>query len=357
MDLRYKAGYRRRGVSLSKTLHERQLVKIVQRNFNRLYPKNYLKVDGLFGKETLKFVKDYQKKLGLKPTGIVNETFWRRLNEDYLLGYRTLRYSKSHFYRGKDVLELQKILRDLGYKILVDGIFGQETYSVVKKFQQQVGLPSTGVVDAKTLDILRKKVKVRKVKQTFEKPKPPLISIRKRGVVILDVQHKGKVSSPSDLGAYYSGMSEAIKVEEIFVKLKKVLKGLGFEVVLLTKDVKRRMDYSQRHAYVNKNYRVGIYLAGHLNAGKGSYGLFGYGNKTFASKFAQVFKDFFDFDYKIKAISPGVRGYSCIAGVSSKAVLCEPFFIDNKAHRRILEYEVEDVVKAYEKAILSCLKV
>lgn len=44
------------------------------------------------------------------------------------------------------VLELQRKLKELGYKILDDGIFGEETEKVVKQFQKDKGLEDDGIV-------------------------------------------------------------------------------------------------------------------------------------------------------------------------------------------------------------------
>jgi hypothetical protein len=47
---------------------------------------------------------------------------------------------------GRDVLELQKRLRKLGYKVAANGIFGWETLTRVKEFQAGKGLAADGVV-------------------------------------------------------------------------------------------------------------------------------------------------------------------------------------------------------------------
>ena len=59
---------------------------------------------------------------------------------------------------GDEVKVLQQALNDLGFsldKFGVDGIIGAETTAAIKKFQESVGLISTGVVDEKTLEALK----------------------------------------------------------------------------------------------------------------------------------------------------------------------------------------------------------
>ncbi|MEM8936845.1 MAG: peptidoglycan-binding protein [Pseudomonadota bacterium] len=50
--------------------------------------------------------------------------------------------------------EIQELLRDAGYDIVVDGIYGPQTMAIVKEFQRDNGLPDTGVVDGPTYEAL-----------------------------------------------------------------------------------------------------------------------------------------------------------------------------------------------------------
>ncbi len=63
---------------------------------------------------------------------------------------------------GADVFTLQLHLKDLGYDLAADGLFGSETESVVKAFQREHGLPVTGRVDKATLERLAQ-ARVRKM--------------------------------------------------------------------------------------------------------------------------------------------------------------------------------------------------
>lgn len=61
--------------------------------------------------------------------------------------------------RGPKVEWLQGILKQLGYPIVVDGIFGPQTTKFVKQFQREAGLDVDGIVGSKTIEVLRKRAK------------------------------------------------------------------------------------------------------------------------------------------------------------------------------------------------------
>ncbi len=56
-------------------------------------------------------------------------------------------------YKGSKVVDIQRRLKLLGYNLVkyeIDGIFGPETITAIKKFQQDRGLLATGIVDEET---------------------------------------------------------------------------------------------------------------------------------------------------------------------------------------------------------------
>jgi N-acetyl-anhydromuramyl-L-alanine amidase AmpD len=59
---------------------------------------------------------------------------------------------------GPTVLECQKLLNQLGYGLVEDGIFGAVTESIVKKFQKQYNLVADGIVGPRTWAVLREQV-------------------------------------------------------------------------------------------------------------------------------------------------------------------------------------------------------
>ena len=69
------------------------------------------------------------------------------------------RSSLKQGMRGDDVKGLQKQLIDAGYDVGsagADGIFGQDTFRAVAAFQEDHGIPVTGVADPKTISALGK---------------------------------------------------------------------------------------------------------------------------------------------------------------------------------------------------------
>lgn len=56
--------------------------------------------------------------------------------------------------RGNDVYALQELLMDLGYDLVLDGVFGSETENLIKDIQTAVGLASDGLVGDRTIETL-----------------------------------------------------------------------------------------------------------------------------------------------------------------------------------------------------------
>ena len=57
--------------------------------------------------------------------------------------------------RGSDVSSLQEMLADLGYDVMVDGVFGSETENLIKEIQEALGLVADGIVGQQTTAMLR----------------------------------------------------------------------------------------------------------------------------------------------------------------------------------------------------------
>ncbi len=53
--------------------------------------------------------------------------------------------------RGQEVIKLQQALKDKGYNVTVDGIYGAKTREAVIQFQKDNGLTADGIAGAKTL--------------------------------------------------------------------------------------------------------------------------------------------------------------------------------------------------------------
>ena len=67
---------------------------------------------------------------------------------------RELRYISGALKIGDDVKALQKRLKELGYKIKADGIFGINTEAAVMAAQKRFGLKADGIVGRKTAEAL-----------------------------------------------------------------------------------------------------------------------------------------------------------------------------------------------------------
>ncbi len=109
--------------------------------------------DGAFGPKTLAAVQAFQRARGLQVDGIVGPKTWNALNSAGGTGGSgpTLRNGA----RGEPVRALQQRLNVLGFKSgTADGVFGPQTLSAVKAFQQSRGLVADGIVGPKTWDKL-----------------------------------------------------------------------------------------------------------------------------------------------------------------------------------------------------------
>lgn len=86
---------------------------------------------------------------------------------------------------GKAVGQLQQDLKDLGYKLVVDNIFGDDTERVVKQFQKDQKLEVDGIVGPKTegkIDsALKAKEKKKSTPTVTKKPLKPVGKIRIQG--------------------------------------------------------------------------------------------------------------------------------------------------------------------------------
>ena len=93
----------------------------------------------------------FAKSKGIKFQGKITEELWLALVESsFCLGDRSL-YLKMPYFHGSDVRELQDVLSVLGFgggdK---DGIFGYNTENALRKFQENMGLPSDGFAGSAT---------------------------------------------------------------------------------------------------------------------------------------------------------------------------------------------------------------
>ncbi|PID96438.1 MAG: hypothetical protein CSA84_04680 [Actinomycetales bacterium] len=119
----------------------------------------WLDVDGIFGGETARAVRDFQRSKGLTVDGVVGAQTWAALEgagspshptPDPTPPSTSSRRTIRRGDRGDDVLYLQQQLNSLGYRLSVDGIFGWVTESAVRSFQSSRGLTADGIVGPMT---------------------------------------------------------------------------------------------------------------------------------------------------------------------------------------------------------------
>ncbi|MDJ0798714.1 MAG: peptidoglycan-binding protein [Calothrix sp. MO_167.B12] len=124
-------------------------VKTLEESLN-LFFGSVLKVDSVFGNRTEEFVKKFQSACNITVDGIAGQETWLCL--DQIKSH----IGKSHPTqregdKGDYVKYLQVWLN--GYyssQLVVDGIFGDQTENLVKKFQQQRSLTVDGIVGSQT---------------------------------------------------------------------------------------------------------------------------------------------------------------------------------------------------------------
>ncbi len=108
-----------------------------------------LSVDGIFGANTEKAVRDFQQKNGLSVDGLVGQNTWRTLLN--LPAYPLLKRGHS----GSYVKFLQQLLESYLIPVgTIDGIFGSRTENAVKQFQQENNLSVDGIVGKNTWNAL-----------------------------------------------------------------------------------------------------------------------------------------------------------------------------------------------------------
>ncbi len=112
-------------------------------------------IDGIFGDETEKAIKEFQEKRCISVTGVVDDECWQELvDAGYSMGDRLL-YLKEPPFRGDDVKILQFWLKSLGFfKNNENGIFNKSTGKALMEFQKNMKLKMDGILGGKTLEHL-----------------------------------------------------------------------------------------------------------------------------------------------------------------------------------------------------------
>ena len=131
--------------------------------FNNTLPD--IEIDGIFGADTENAVKTFQSEHGLTADGIVGESTWNAILEEYRQTINSLPYEfrtySSLLYpgyvitegtTGKAVEQLQTYLNVISQNIpavppvTVDGVYGPQSIRAVEAVQSLYGMPVTGYV-------------------------------------------------------------------------------------------------------------------------------------------------------------------------------------------------------------------
>jgi len=131
-----------KGVGQVLSLGDRGMsVRFLQKQLNKVLRSN-IKVDGIFGTETLASVKKLQGMTGELRTGVVAPQTWAAaLAGKYRVSTNT---SLKFGDRGPLVKVIQRLLNSHGYTTRIDGVFGAETWRSVVAFKNEVGLSVNG---------------------------------------------------------------------------------------------------------------------------------------------------------------------------------------------------------------------
>lgn len=136
-------------------------VKQLQRNINRRFEQFDMlsdisvAVNGIFDGETFLAVKYLQCVAGLSVDGRVSDRT-QAFIEQGAAGLSTLSIGSM----GTSVLAVQRTLIDANITVLADGLFGQFTELGVRRYQQNLGLVSDGLVRVETWEaVVRSRLK------------------------------------------------------------------------------------------------------------------------------------------------------------------------------------------------------
>jgi peptidoglycan hydrolase-like protein with peptidoglycan-binding domain len=104
-------------------------------------------IDGVFGSQTEAAVKAFQAERGITVDGIVGPITWRNIDEFAEFDEPVLREGST----GLPVRRAQSRLTAAGFDTGgVDGVFGPQTESGVRAFQQATGVTVDGIVGPQT---------------------------------------------------------------------------------------------------------------------------------------------------------------------------------------------------------------
>lgn len=304
-------------------------------------------VDGVFGPATEKAVKEFQKKRKIFVDGIVGEETWRELvDANFILGERLL-YLKVPFFRGDDVVQIQKWLNVLGFNVgEIDGVFGINTEKAVRSFQKGTGLHSDGIVGPTTIKALEnlKSIVDSNIKSDF----PEGFSAREFSSlvvgkrIVVDFGH-GYPPDPGAIGP--AGLKESEMCEDIGLRFGNLIQLSGGEICYV-RNVGDFVELTER-AKIANDLKANLFVSFHLNGSTdslvdGTSVYYFKRDKNFSIEgkklAASVQKRLLE---ALESEDRGIEGanFAVLRLTKMAAILVEPFFITNPERERALRRE------------------
>lgn len=188
----------------------------------RLQAAGYLKggIDGVYGADTTNAVKAFQKAKGIPVSGAIDEMTYSALrNVDSSSasyessggeeGSSASRGASLYIIgdSGSEVSSIQRKLKKMGYLDgSADGIYGGDTASAVKAFQDDEGLSATGMVDGDTLARITSEYAAQRGETVLSPGDSGKKVIRLQNKLLLHGYNPGSVD-----GVYGEGTAEAVR--------------------------------------------------------------------------------------------------------------------------------------------------
>lgn len=320
------------------------VIKDIQENLLKLgYSLGPTGADGNFGPLTECAVIDFQKKHGIKATGKVDkQTYYLLVEKGYSLGDRLL-YLHYPYMRGNDVLELQKILKSLGFNPgPFDGIFGTSTEKALREFQASTGLQQDGILGPMTLKCLNDLTVGLGVSSVVDYPaREPKEQLLLGKIIAIDAGHGGK--DPGAIGSL--GTKESVIARDICSRLESTLESLSAKPLRVYAPRESR-SVGERAAAAN-NSNAQIFISLHLNGSKnkeacGTETLYFKSGNIYSEsgrKLAEIMQT--ELVKILRRPDRGIKGRNLpiLKKTVMPAVLIEPLFITNREEEELLRSE------------------
>src|SRR5918995_358980 len=228
----------------------RGVVDLQTRLFNLGFDLGNRGIDGVFGSRTEFAVKAFQQGMSILADGVVGEITWNEIVE---AGYRPggrLIYLRQPPFRGADVMELQRMLNDLGFDPgAVNGLFDERTARATREFQRNAGLMSDGVVDAGVFKVLKTYAdQTLGTHQIPDKSGGYFPENLFSGAIVVDAAHGGR-----DRGYVCSGERGVSEADLNLALAQDLAQILPARQVLLTRDDDEEVSHSDRAYLANSS--------------------------------------------------------------------------------------------------------